>query len=143
MKALNMSVFAAALLLLAGIPVGAQTSGAKAAAEADKYLKRLVKVPGPFGGSAKVEWVKEEYRGEGIDLYSLFTVESEKINTTPATLLQDFPSSSDEVLPAFVSGADIIMSAPVFFMRRLCASGKTGFRRILVYCGLPRNRNRI
>ena len=48
----------------------------------DKYLKRLVKVPGPFGGSAKVEWVKEEYRGKGIDLYSLFTVESEKINTT-------------------------------------------------------------
>lgn len=48
----------------------------------DKYLKRLVKVQGPFGGQAKVEWVREEYRGKGIDLYSLFTVESEKINTT-------------------------------------------------------------
>ena len=142
MKAFNISVFAAALLLFVGIPAGAQTSGAKAAAEegsgdvtvrawlnkgdsrvidgylrsslvnrpdnveisltpngertryinedvdsllvagTDKYLKRLVKVPGPFGGAAKVEWVKEEYRGEGIDLYSLFTVESEKINTT-------------------------------------------------------------
>ena len=46
----------------------------------DKYVKRLVKVQGPFGGSAKVEWVREEYCGKGIDLYSLFTVESEKIN---------------------------------------------------------------
>lgn len=46
----------------------------------DKYVKRLVKVPGPFGGSAKVEWVREEYIGKGIALYSLFTVDSEKIN---------------------------------------------------------------
>ena len=46
----------------------------------DKYVKRLVKVPGPFGGSAKVEWVREEYIGKGISLYSLFTVDSEKIN---------------------------------------------------------------
>lgn len=47
----------------------------------DKYVKRLVKVYGALGGSAQVQWVREEYRGKGIDLYSLFTVESEKINT--------------------------------------------------------------
>lgn len=47
----------------------------------DKYVKRLVKVPGVFGGSAKVEWVRVEYRGSGIDLYSLFTVESEKVGS--------------------------------------------------------------
>lgn len=88
MKALNMSVFAAALLLLAGIPVGAQTSGAKAAAEADKYLKRLVKVPGPFG---------------------------------------------------ICLGSGYYHVRSRLFMRRLCASGKTEFRRIFVYCGLPRN----
>ena len=44
----------------------------------DKYVKRLVKVPGVFDGLAKVEWVRVEYRGRGIDLYSLFTIESEK-----------------------------------------------------------------
>ena len=44
----------------------------------DRYLKRLVKVPGLFGGKATVEWVREEYRGQGIDLYSLVTVESEQ-----------------------------------------------------------------
>ena len=44
----------------------------------DKYVKRLVKVAGAFGGAAKVEWVREEYRGKGIDLYSLFTVEAER-----------------------------------------------------------------
>ena len=33
---------------------------------------------GPFGSKAKVEWVREEYHGAGIDLYSLFTVESEQ-----------------------------------------------------------------
>lgn len=48
----------------------------------DKYVKRLVKVPGPLGGSASVEWVKVDYRGKGIDLYSLFTVESEQVNKT-------------------------------------------------------------
>lgn len=47
----------------------------------DKYVKRLVKVPGVFGGSAKVEWVRVEYRGSGIDLYSLFTIESEKVGS--------------------------------------------------------------
>lgn len=46
----------------------------------DKYVKRLVKAPGALGGKAQVQWVREEYRGKGIDLYSLFTVESEKIN---------------------------------------------------------------
>ena len=44
----------------------------------DKYVKRLVKVIGAFGGKAQVQWVREEYRGKGIDLYSLFTVESER-----------------------------------------------------------------
>ncbi len=44
----------------------------------DKYVKRLVKVLGAFGGKAQVQWVREEYRGKGIDLYSLFTVESER-----------------------------------------------------------------
>ena len=44
----------------------------------DKYVKRLVKMFGPFGSKAKVEWVREEYHGAGIDLYSLFTVESEQ-----------------------------------------------------------------
>lgn len=52
----------------------------------DKYVKRLVKVPGALGGSASVEWVKVDYRGKGIDLYSLFTVESEKMNTTTTTI---------------------------------------------------------
>lgn len=33
---------------------------------------------GALGGPAKVEWVREEYRGNGIDLYSLFTVEAER-----------------------------------------------------------------
>lgn len=37
----------------------------------DKYVKRLVKMYGALGGPAKVEWVREEYRGKGIDLYSL------------------------------------------------------------------------
>lgn len=46
----------------------------------DKYVKRLLKVYGLFGGAPSVEWVREEYKGKGIDLYSLFTVESEKIN---------------------------------------------------------------
>ena len=44
----------------------------------DKYVKRLVKMYGALGGPAKVEWVREEYRGKGIDLYSLFTVEAER-----------------------------------------------------------------
>ncbi len=44
----------------------------------DKYVKRLVKMYGALGGAAKVEWVREEYRGRGIDLYSLFTVEAER-----------------------------------------------------------------
>lgn len=44
----------------------------------DKYVKRLVKVVGAFGGKAQVQWVREEYHGKGIDLYSLFTVESER-----------------------------------------------------------------
>ena len=44
----------------------------------DKYVKRLVKVYGLLGGPASVEWVREEYKGRGIDLYSLFTVESER-----------------------------------------------------------------
>ncbi|HCZ22578.1 MAG TPA: hypothetical protein DHU72_03850 [Rikenellaceae bacterium] len=44
----------------------------------DKYVKRLVKMYGVLGGAAKVEWVREEYSGKGIDLYSLFTVESER-----------------------------------------------------------------
>lgn len=44
----------------------------------DKYVKRLVKVVGAFGGNAQVQWVREEYHGKGIDLYSLFTVESER-----------------------------------------------------------------
>ena len=44
----------------------------------DKYVKRLVKMYGVLGGPAKVEWVREEYRGKGIDLYSLFTVEAER-----------------------------------------------------------------
>ena len=47
----------------------------------DKYVKRLVKTYGALGGKAQVQWVREEYRGKGIDLYSLFAVESEKINT--------------------------------------------------------------
>ena len=34
----------------------------------DKYVKRLVKMYGALGGPAKVEWVREEYRGKGIDL---------------------------------------------------------------------------
>ena len=33
---------------------------------------------GALGGPAKVEWVREEYRGNGIDLYALFTVEAER-----------------------------------------------------------------
>ena len=37
----------------------------------DKYVKRLVKMYGALGGPAKVEWVREEYRGKGIDLYWL------------------------------------------------------------------------
>ena len=44
----------------------------------DKYVKRLVKMYGALGGPAKVEWVHEEYRGKGIDLYYLFTVEAER-----------------------------------------------------------------
>ena len=44
----------------------------------DKYVKRLVKMYGALGGPASVEWVREEYRGKGIDLYSLFTVEAER-----------------------------------------------------------------
>ena len=44
----------------------------------DKYVKRLVKVYGALGGRPKVQWVREEYRGKGIDLYSLFTVEAER-----------------------------------------------------------------
>ena len=44
----------------------------------DKYVKRLVKMYGVLGGPATVEWVREEYRGKGIDLYSLFTVEAER-----------------------------------------------------------------
>ncbi len=44
----------------------------------DKYVKRLVKMYGALGGAAKVEWVREEYHGKGIDLYSLFTVETER-----------------------------------------------------------------
>lgn len=44
----------------------------------DKYVKRLVKMFGAFGGKANVEWVRKEYHGAGIDLYSLFTVESEQ-----------------------------------------------------------------
>ncbi len=47
----------------------------------DKYVKRLVKGTGLAGGKAKVEWVREEYLGKGIDLYSLVTVETEKIGT--------------------------------------------------------------